>query len=76
MAKCEICNEFNEDHVDNEGDDSLYESEQYNPNLYFYWHGDIEEDYDMGEHECVCVRCFNGLDLQGKIKWKKYKKRC
>tara|TARA_R100000781_G_scaffold114078_1_gene84012 strand:+ start:1316 stop:1549 length:234 start_codon:yes stop_codon:yes gene_type:complete len=74
MAKCEICDDFNEDHIDNEGDDSLYESEQYKPNLYFYWHGDIEEDYDMGEYECICVSCFNGLDLQGEIKWKKVKK--
>ena len=51
MAQCEICNDFNEDHIDNENDNSLYESEQYKPNLYFYWHGDIKEDYDMGKYE-------------------------
>ena len=36
MAQCEICNDFNEDHIDNENDNSLYESEQYKPNLYLY----------------------------------------
>ena len=51
MAQCEICKDFNEDHIDNEGDDSLYKSEQYNPNLYFYWHGDIEEDYDTYKYD-------------------------
>ena len=72
MAQCEICNDSNEDHIDNENDNSLYESEQYKPNLYFYWHGDIKEDYDMGKYECICVRCFNGLDSQGKIKWEEF----
>lgn len=25
----------------------------------FYWHGDIEEDYDMGEYTCLCINCFS-----------------
>ena len=29
---------------------------------YLYWHGDIQEDYDMGEYTCLCEDCF------GKIK--------
>ena len=36
-------------------------TEDKNSELYpndFYWHGDIEEDYDMGEHSCLCKECF------------------
>lgn len=76
MAQCEICNDYNDDYIDSmsEGDDAqdlaMEESSQYKPNLYFYWHGDIEEDYDMGEYECLCSRCFYQQNLGGKIKWK------
>ena len=37
---------------------------------FFYWHGDIEEDYDMGIYNCLCDTCFDNLNEQGKIKWK------
>jgi len=30
----------------------------YDPDKYFFWHGDIEEKYDMGEHTCLCEDCF------------------
>ena len=76
MAQCEICNDYNDDYIDSisEGDDAqdlaMKESSQYKPNLYFYWNGSIEEDYDMGEYECLCTRCFGQRDLEGKIKWK------
>ena len=36
---------------------------------YHYWHGDIEEDYNMGDFMCLCYRCFNQLNQEGKIKW-------
>ena len=39
------------------------------PSLYFYWHGDIEEDYDMGIYDCLCTECFNQLNSQGEIRW-------
>ena len=32
---------------------------------YYYWHGDIEEDYDMGIYECLCHFCFNQLNSEG-----------
>ena len=75
MAKCEICNEFNDDEIDNIAENdaqikAMEESSNYNPNLYFYWHGDIQEDYDMGDYSCLCGRCFNQQDMEGKIKWK------
>ena len=38
---------------------------------YHYWHGDIEEEYDMGQYTCLCYLCFNQLNTEGKIKWKK-----
>ena len=44
------------------------DSEEYE---YHYWHGDIEEDYDMGIYTCLCYRCFGQLNKEGKIKWKK-----
>ena len=37
---------------------------------FFYWHGDIEEDYDMDIYDCLCDTCFNNLNKQNKIKWK------
>lgn len=37
---------------------------------FFYWHGDIEEDYDMDIYDCLCDTCFNDLNKQNKIKWK------
>ena len=67
MAQCEICNDYNDDHVDNMAENKAQEkrmeqSPNYKPNLYFYWHGDIEEDYDMGDYNCLCGRCFNQQD--------------
>ena len=40
------------------------------PDLYFYWHGDIEEDYDMGDYTCLCEICFDINNSEGKIAWK------
>ena len=51
----ELCNTFE---LNNENEDS-----------YLYWHGDIEEDYDMGDYTCLCKDCFGTLNKQGKIKW-------
>ena len=75
MAQCEICNDYNDDHIDNMAENDAQEkametSPHYKPNLYFYWHGDIEEDYDMGDYECLCSRCFNQQDYKQKIKWR------
>jgi hypothetical protein len=40
---------------------------------YHYWHGDIEEDYDMGSYQCLCNICFDHLNSEGKITWKEKK---
>ena len=42
----------------------------YQPDLYYYWHGDIEEDYDMGDYTCLCEICFDINNSEGKIAWK------
>ena len=36
----------------------------------FYWHGDIQEDYDMGKYDCLCKSCFDYLNTHGGITWK------
>ena len=54
MALCEQCGNFDDNEVENDyGVFHLGKRPKrrvgYQPDLYFYWHGDIEEDYDMGE---------------------------
>ena len=29
--------------------------------LYYYWHGDIEEDYDLDSNDCLCENCFSKI---------------
>tara|TARA_R110002110_G_scaffold252235_1_gene468112 strand:- start:10408 stop:10587 length:180 start_codon:yes stop_codon:yes gene_type:complete len=53
MSKCEKCGV-----VDNESNNN---SPHYN--MDFYWHGDIEEDYDMGEYNCLCPDCFGNAEV-------------
>ena len=74
MALCEKCGNFDDQEIEN--DDGCFHlgkrpklSEDYQPDLYYYWHGDIEEDYDMGEYDCLCEICFDILNHEGKIKW-------
>ena len=62
MSQCERCDAFDEDHAEHldypeglseeEEIEWLENHEDYEPSLYFYWHGDIQEDYDMGEYTC------------------------
>ena len=75
MALCEQCGNFDDNEVEN--DDGIFHLGKrpkrrvgYQPDLYFYWHGDIEEDYDMGDYDCLCECCFDILNREGKIKWK------
>ena len=72
MALCEQCGNFDDSHLLECGIESKeYEQkEEYQPDLYFYWHGDIEEDYDMGEYDCLCEICFDINNSEGKITWK------
>ena len=49
MALCDECCCFDDNHVDNEGltEQQLENNINYEPNRYYYWHGDIQEDYQM-----------------------------
>ena len=70
MAYCDKCGNFDKSHAE-DFDLKLHSNElHYQPELYFYWHGDIEEDYDMGEYSCLCEICFDINNSEGKIKWK------
>ena len=75
MALCEQCGNFDDNEVEN--DDAIFHlgkrpkrRKGYQPDLYFQWHGDIEEEYDMGEYECLCEICFDINNSEGNIKWK------
>ena len=74
MAQCEQCGNFDDQEIEN--DDGIFDlgkrpkrRKGYQPDLYFYWHGDIEEDYDMGDYTCLCEICFDINNSEGKIKW-------
>ena len=70
MAICDECCCFDDDHVDNEGltEQQLENNINYEPNRYYYWHGDIQEDYQMpAGYDCLCERCFGDLLNAGKI---------
>ena len=58
MSMCEKCGVFDKSHVENEGDLNLTQRKEYTPNQTFFWHGDIQEEYDMGEYNCLCETCF------------------
>jgi len=76
MALCDQCGNFddsynNESSFNQEWKDARKEfDENYQPDLYYYWHGDIEEDYDMGKYDCLCEICFDINNSEGKIAWK------
>ena len=76
MASCCNCGNFDKSYLDDlafnqEWKDARKEfDENYQPELYYYWHGDIEEDYQMPDGMCcMCEICFDIANEEGKIKW-------
>ena len=74
MAICCNCGNFDDQEIENDfGCFHLGKRpkrrKNYQPDLYYYWHGDIEEDYDMGEDDCLCEICFDIANSEKKIKW-------
>ena len=59
---------ISEDISDEKFEELMENDEDYEPNLDYYWHGDIQEDYDMGKYTCLCESCFGTLLNKGKIK--------
>ena len=74
MAVCDVCGNFDESYLEEGGfndewnDIRKKSDENYQPNLYYYWHGDIQEDYQMPKgHECLCEGCYEDLLSDNKI---------
>ena len=69
MSFCEKCHCYDDSWIEGEENEKeLENSPQYEPHLYYYWHGDIQEDYQMPPgYECLCERCFGDFLGEGKI---------
>ena len=70
MAICDECSCYDDNWIDGEDitEEELENDPKYEPNRYYYWHGDIQEDYQMPKgYECLCESCFGDLLGEGKI---------
>ena len=78
MAVCDECGCFDDNHAENidypEGlteeqeEQWLEEQKDYEPDRYYYWHGDIQEDYQMpAGYDCLCEDCFGDFLNKGEI---------
>ena len=80
MAECDKCGCFDDNEAENldypeilGNDDEkqqqwLEEQENYEPNRYYYWHGDFQEDYQMPPgYWCLCEECFGTFLNTGEI---------
>ena len=69
MAVCDKCGCYNDDHYDGTVIEEEFENNPlYEPDRYYYWHGDIQEDYQMPRgHDCLCDDCYGELLNKGEI---------
>tara|TARA_B100001939_G_scaffold346603_1_gene365765 strand:+ start:1150 stop:1410 length:261 start_codon:yes stop_codon:yes gene_type:complete len=77
MAYCDVCGNFNWEHVD--GDPEVVANmtdegkRNFQPDLYYYWDYPLEEDYNwrdtFPDTDCMCEVCFDIADSEKKIKW-------
>ena len=70
MAICDECCCFDDNHIDGEDftEEELEKNINYEPKRYFYWHGDIQEDYQMPKgYDCLCEKCFGDFLNTGEI---------
>ena len=80
MAQCDECGCYDDNHAEDLdypeelGDDDqkqqewLEEQKDYEPHRYYYWHGDIQEDYQMpAGYDCLCECCFGTFLNAGEI---------
>ena len=67
MAYCDSCGNFDDSHY------GSTESQDYQPDLYYYWDSPIEEIYYWREHfpkvDCMCEICFDIANEEKKIIW-------
>ena len=49
MAMCDECDCYDDNYIDGEDitEEELENDPLYEPHRYYYWHGDIQEDYQM-----------------------------
>ena len=82
MAQCDECGCYDDNEAENLdypvelGDDDekqqewLEEQEDYEPDRYYYWHGDFQEDYQMpAGYWCLCEDCFMQLPIIEKFEY-------
>ena len=70
MAKCDECECYDDSYIDGEDitEEELENDPLYEPHRYYYWHGDIQEDYQMpAGYDCLCECCFGDLLNADKI---------
>ena len=71
MSQCDECGCFDDWHIDNMAgtEDEVDENhDDYANDRYYYWHGDIQEDYQMpAGYCCLCEECFGDFINAGKI---------
>ena len=70
MAKCDECECYDDSYIDGEDitEEELENDPLYEPHRYYYWHGDIQEDYQMPPgYDCLCECCFGSLLNADKI---------
>ena len=70
MALCDECSCYDDNWVDGGDitDEELENDPLYEPHRYYYWHGDIQEDYQMpAGYECLCECCFGTFLNAGEI---------
>ena len=67
MAYCDVCGNFDDSR------DGSTESQDYQPDLYYYWDQPIEEIYYWRDHfpdaDCMCEICFDIANEEKKIIW-------
>ena len=75
MAYCDVCGNYDDSHVEDIKENvSTVPDEDYQPDLYYYWDGDIcDEDYNwrrkFPQVDCMCEICFDIANKESKIDW-------
>ena len=66
MAYCDSCGNY-DDSYQRESESSK-DSQDYQPDLYYYWQYPLEEDYLMpNNYECMCEICFDIANERAKF---------
>ena len=76
MSKCDECGCYDDNWLEGEltidsediTEEELEADPLYEPHRYYYWHGDIQEDYQMPKgYDCLCESCFGTFLNKGEI---------